>query len=158
MSDVLTVGLAVAMKEDRKATAYGVVVSDDSGTATIVDSFAVTNDESDLATRLFDMAQTVRTRVGTLGPACVVIRRADFPPTGSRAESPKVRLLAEGAITSASRAKCQATFLATGKEIGDWCGTDKAGLDADAKALVKSAGLAQKFAPAASAALGGLTR
>lgn len=146
------------MEGDRKATTYVVVLSDDSGSPVIADHFPVTNDESDLATRLFDMAQTVRTRIATLGPASVVIRRADFPPTGSRKEAPKVRLLAEGALTSASRAKCERTFLATAKEIGAWRGTDKAGLDEDAKALVKAAGLPQKYIPAASAALGGLTR
>lgn len=146
------------MEGDRKATTYGVVLSDDTGSPVVIDSFAVTNDESDLATRLFDMAQAVRTRIATLGPTSVVIRRADFPPTGSRKEAPKVRLLAEGALTSASRAKCEGTFLATAKEIGGWCSTDKAGLDADARDLVKAAGLPQKYFPAASAALGGLTR
>lgn len=146
------------MQGDYKATAYGIVLSDDSGSPVIADYFAVTNDESDLATRLFDMAQTVRTRIDTVGPASVVIRRADFPPRGSRAESPKVRLLAEGAITSAARAKCEQTLLADGRTISGWCSTDKEGLDADAKALVKAAGLAQKYYPAASAALGGLTR
>lgn len=146
------------MEGDYKATAYGIVLSNDSGSPVVTDHIAITNDESDLATRLFDMAQTVRTRVATLGPASVVIRRADFPPKSSRAESPKVRLLAEGAITSAARAKCEQTFLADGKTISGWCSTDKAGLDADAKALVKAAGLAQKYIPAASAALGGLTR
>ncbi len=144
------------MQGDQKATAYVVIVDDSSGTPGVVDQFAITNDEADLATRLYDMAENIRTKVKTLSPDRVAIRRADFPPTGSRKEAPKVRLLAEGALTSAARSNCVNTYLATGKDFGTWCGSDKDTVEADAKALAKSAGLPQKYARAIGAALGAL--
>lgn len=157
VSGVLVIGIAVAMQGDYKATAYCIIVDDSSGVPAVSDQFEITNDEADLSTRLYDMAETIRTRVDSLAPDRVVIRRADFPPTGSRQEAPKVRLLAEGALVSGARSKCVATYLATGRDIGGWCGSDKASVDADAKSLVKAAGLAQKFSAAASAALGALS-
>lgn len=157
MSGVRVIGIAVVMQGDYKATAFCVIVDDSSGTAVVSDQFEITNDEADLSTRLYDMSENIRTRVDSLAPDRVVIRRADFPPMGSRQEAPKVRLLAEGALASGARSKCVATYLATGKDIGGWCRTDKASVDADAKSLVKTAGLAQKFAAAASAALGALS-
>lgn len=146
------------MQGESKATAYGVVVDDSSGASVIADKFEITNDEADLATRLFDMAENIRTKVDSLKPDAVTIRRADFPPAGSRKEAPKVRLLAEGALVSAARSKCVATHLGTGRELGTWCGSGKDAVEAEAKGLLTSAGLAQKFVHATCAALGGLAR
>ncbi|NYD40039.1 hypothetical protein [Nocardioides panaciterrulae] len=145
------------MQGDQKATAYVVIVDDGSGSPVVVDQFAITNDEADLATRLYDMAENIRTKVSTFKPDRVAIRRADFPPTGSRKEAPKVRLLAEGALTSAARSNCVNTYLATGKDLGAWCGSDKDTVEAEAKSLAKSTGLAQKYARAIGAALGALS-
>ena len=144
------------MQGDTKATAYGVVVDDSSGAPVIEDKFEITNDEADLSTRLYDMAETARTKVDTFQPERVAIRRADFPPAGGRQEAPKVRLLAEGALTSAARSKCVETYLGTGRDFGTWCGSDKDTVMADAKALATSSGLAQKYAVAIGAALAAL--
>ncbi|QWF21769.1 hypothetical protein KM427_23055 [Nocardioides sp. LMS-CY] len=152
------IGLAVAMQGESKATAYGVVVDNSSGTPVVADRFEITNDEADLATRLFDMAENIRTKVDSLKPDAVAVRRADFPPTGSRKEAPKVRLLAEGALVSAARSKCVATYMGTGRELGTWCGSDKDTVEGEARGLLTSAGLPQKFVGAACAALGGLAR
>lgn len=152
------IGMAVAMEGDYKARAYGVIVDDASGSPAITDKFEITNDQADLTTRLFDMAETIRTKVDTTQPDRLAIRRADFPPAQSRKEAPKVRLLAEGALTSAARSKCVETYLATGKELGQWCGTDKDAVEGEAKTLTAAAGLPQKYIAATSAALGALAR
>lgn len=141
------------MQGDYQATAYGVVVDNSSGAPKIVDKFDVTNDEADLATRLYDMAENVRTKVDSLAPDAVVIRRADFPPTGSRKEAPKVRLLAEGALASASRHKCVDTYLGSGRDFGTWTGTGKDAVEIEAKSLLKDAGLALKYLHAACAGI-----
>ena len=156
MFGVRVIGLAVAMQGDSKATAFGVVVDDRSGSPAVTDRFEITNDDGDLPTRLYDMAEAIRTRVDSLEPDAVAIRRADFPPTGSRQEAPKVRLLVEGALASGARSRCKSTYLGTGRDIGTWCGADKSSVEADAQALVKATGIAQKFAPATTAALGAL--
>lgn len=144
------------MQGDQKATAFGVVLDDSSGSPVVESNFEITNDEADLSTRLYDMAENIRTKVDTLEPERVAIRRADFPPAGNRREAPKVRLLVEGALTSAARSKCVETYLGTGRDFGTWCSSDKDAVEADAKALASSAGLAQKFATAISAGLGAL--
>lgn len=144
------------MEGDYKARAYGVIVDDATGTPVVEDKFEITNDQADLTTRLFDMAENIRTKVDTVDPDRVAIRRADFPPAQSRKEAPKVRLLAEGALTSAARSKCIHTYLGTGKDIGQWCASDKDTVEAEAKLAVTTAGLPQKFVAATSAALGAL--
>lgn len=149
-------GFAVSVN-DSKATALGVLVDDYSGLVAVVDKFNFTNDGADLATRLYDMAEAVRTLVDSLKPDRVIVRRADFPPRGSRADGPKVRLLFEGAIVAAARHKCAQTHLGTGQDLGVWCGSDKTTVESDAKGLVKTSGLAQKYAVAAAAALAGLS-
>lgn len=151
------IGLAVAMQGDSKATVYGIVLAGGSGSPGVIDKFEITNDDADLATRLYDMAESVRTRVDSLGPEVVVIRRADFAQMPRRGDAPKIRLLAEGALASAARSRCEETFLATGKDLGTWCGTDKATVESEAKSLLKATKIAQKYAVAAAAALGALT-
>ncbi|MCW2792526.1 MAG: hypothetical protein JWO76_1624 [Nocardioides sp.] len=150
-------GIAVTMEGEQKATAYGVVLDDSSGSPVIETKFEITNDEADLSTRLYDMAENIRTKVDSLRPDRVAIRRADFPPTQSRKEAPKVRMFAEGALASAARSKCVLTYLGTGKDFGAWCGSDKDTVEAEAKTLAKaSPGIPQKYAFAISAALGAL--
>jgi hypothetical protein len=154
---VRAIGIAVTMVGDTKATAYGILLDGAGNQTTVVEKFEITSDEADLATRTYDLAESVRSRVDAFAPDCVGVRRADFPPQGSRKEAPKLRLLAEGAIVSAARSRCTDTYLGTGKDIGTWCGVKKEDVETQAAQLLKDSGIAQKFSLAAAAALGALS-
>jgi hypothetical protein len=122
----------------------------------IVDTFELPGDDVDFARQLFDLAQATRSRLSALIPDRVVVCRADFTPAGSRKEGPKLRLLAEGAITAAARELVPATFLANGHDIGAWDGNGKDAVKTRAKSVVQSDGKPLKWLEATVAGLGAL--
>nr|WP_246241740.1 hypothetical protein [Flexivirga aerilata] len=149
-------GLAVEMKADQ-ARLRAVIVNDSSGTAVLEQSFEMSGLGTDLATRLRDTAKAVGTKIKTLAPDTVVIRRADNSPAASRRESTKVRLLVEGAITAAASSECATTFVVTPTELASWTPLDKKALDAEGKALATGAGKTQAFTEATAAAIAALS-
>jgi hypothetical protein len=132
------------------------VLDDGTGEPVIEVAADFPSDDVDLPVQLHDAAEAVRSRLEALGLERVVIRRADRPPRASNAEGPKLRLLLEGALTSAARGVVVETRIATGKETGAWYGSNKAGVDAAAAALVTSSGLHQRYGDATSAGLAAL--
>jgi hypothetical protein len=76
-------------------------------------------------------------------------------PRGS--PGPRRRLEVEGAAAAAARAVVVETHLAPGKELGEWCGTSKADVDAEGSALVNAAKEHGKYAEAAAAAFAGFS-
>jgi hypothetical protein len=151
-------GIAVKLETEGRPTARAILIEPSSPNPSIVDSFALTGDDVDFTRQLFELSQATRSRISALKPDRIVIARADFPPTGSRKEGPKLRLLAEGAIAAAAREVVGETVLATGHEIGHWDGSSKDVVKANAKAMVQSAGLPLKWLEAAMAAIGALVR
>lgn len=152
-------GIAVSVETDGRPTARGVVVDDSGGTPTIVDHFELPGDDVDFGEQLRDVSKATASRVAALTPMRVVVRRADFPPTGSRKEAPKLRLMAEGAVVAAAKAEVAATFIGTGQDIGTWDGRGKEAVEADARSLVRGAGLpVTKWTQAGLAALGALAK
>ena len=152
-------GIAVSVETESRPTARALLVDDVSGAPAIVENFELPGDDVDFPEQLRDLFKSCTSRLLALSPDRVAVRRADFPPTGSRKEAPKLRLMAEGVITAAAREHVAATYLGTGQEIGAWVGTDKDAVKADAKALVKTAGLpVTKWTEAAVAALGALSK
>lgn len=152
------VGIAVKMETEGRPTARGVVIDSGSNPPAIVDSFAFTGDDVEFTRQLFELSQATRSRIAALSPDRVVVCRADFPPAGSRRPGPKLRLLAEGAIAAAAREAAPATYLATGKDIGEWDCTSKDEVRAKAKAMVQASGMPLKWVEAAAAAIGALVR
>ncbi|MCV7290764.1 hypothetical protein H7J87_36110 [Mycolicibacterium wolinskyi] len=149
-------GIAVKLETEGRPTARAIVIEPGTPNPLIVDSFALTGDDVDFTRQLFELSQATRSRSAALKPERVVIARADFPPTGSRKEGPKLRLLAEGAIAAAAREIVTETALATGLEIGQWDGTSKDEVKAKAKVMLRAAGLPQKWLEATMAAIGAL--
>lgn len=139
---------------DGRPTARGVLLDDAGGALTVADTFELTGDDVEFAQQLHDLAKATSSRLQALQPQRVVVRRADFPPAGSRKEAPKLRLLAEGAITASAREHVPATYLGTGQEIGAWDGRGKDGVEAASRPLVQAAGLTLKWVEATAAGLG----
>jgi hypothetical protein len=150
-------GLAVSVTLKRTTVAAVVLDRADEEDApnlaapVLVDSFEIKSDQSDLATQIFDAAEGVRGRLRSLAPDVVVVRRADRSRQATNQESPRVRLLVEGAITAASRQVVLDTVIRTGKDCASAYGTSKDVLDADASKI-----LGGKYANATAAALSGL--
>lgn len=148
-------GIAVKMGVGRRPSARLAVVVDVAGAAVdVVDEF--TSDDAELSTQLHDLAEAVGSRLTGLAVDRVVLRRADQSPVPRSSEGPRVRLLAEGAIVSAARAVVVDTRVATGQDAGRWYGSNKAGVDADARQLLVSQALDEKYGEAVGAALAGL--
>jgi len=117
------------------------------------DAFEFTTTETDWARICDQFAQDVSGRVSTLAPDVVVVRQADFNQQGRVGDGPRLRLVVEGAITSASIRHVPKTVLRRGKACADvYPGKSKDELDADGRSLVDKA----VHAEAASAALSGL--
>jgi hypothetical protein len=124
--------------------------------ATVEASEEFTSDDVDLPTQLLEISKAVGSRLKSLQADRAVIRRADFSRQTGNQEGRRIRLLAEGAATSAARAEVIDTHIGTGKDIGGWHGTGKAEVDAAAETLLTSAREDEKFVEAAAAALAGL--
>jgi hypothetical protein len=155
---VRVAGFAVAVRTRRRPTTYLVVLDDSGGTPTIAAHESFTSDDADLATQLHETAEAVRSRLEGLSLVRVVVRRADRPPRATNAEGPKLRLLMEGAVTSAARSIVERTDIGTGAETGTWFGSNKAGIDAAATQLLNQHGLHANYMDAVSAALAALRR
>jgi hypothetical protein len=148
-------GIAVDVPNPGRPAGRLVVLTDDSGSPEIEVVGDFPADDTDIPVLLHDAAEAVRSRLEGLGVDRVVVRRADRPPKASSAEGPKFRLLMEGALTSAARSVVVDTRLGTGKDTGAWFGSNKEGVDAAAKGLLKAASLHARYREATSAALAG---
>lgn len=105
----------------------------------------------DLASLLGTLAKKVSGRIRSIDPDVVVVRRADWNRNTGGQRGPRLRLLAEGAITGAAHEVVQATRIRTGKECGTDYGASKAQIDADASQVHGG-----KYSEATAAALCGL--
>jgi hypothetical protein len=134
-----------------------IVLDDASGSAAIVKSETFPSRDTDLATQLHDAAETVRSRLQGLAVDKAVVRRADRPPRASNEEGPRIRLLTEGAIASASRSVVVETQIGNGKDTGGWFGSNKAGVDQASSTLLQAQGISSAFMEATSAALAAMS-
>jgi len=126
------------------------------GTAVVETVQSLTSDDVELALQLHDTAEAVRSRLQGLAVDRAIIRRADRPPRASNTEGPRLRLLMEGAVISASRSVVVDTRVGAGKETGVWFGSNKSAVDAAAAQLLVKQGLAQTYIEATSAGLAAL--
>jgi hypothetical protein len=147
----------VEVKITKRPTTRLVVVDDATGSPVIELHEEFAGDDVDIATQLHDTSNAVGSRLQGLAVDRVVVRRADHGPSSNK-EGPRLRLLTEGAILTAARAVMVDTQLGTGRDLGSWHGTDKAGVDAAGAALAASSGVPKAFAGATAAALGGLAK
>ncbi len=149
-------GIAVDIPSSGRPAVRLVVASDATGGPTIETTADFTSDDVAVPVQLHDAAEAVRSRLDGLAVERVVVRRADRPPRASHAEGPKLRLLMEGAITSAAQSAVIDTRLGNGKDVGGWYGSNKAGVDAAAASLLGSHGLRETYVEATAAALAAL--
>ena len=148
-------GLAINLVRQRPTVRL--VVMNDVASPTAVEACEeFPSDDVDLPTQLLEISKTVGSRLKSLRVDRVVVRRADNPPRANNNEGPRVRLLAEGAATSAARSEVVDTRLGNGRDLGAWHQSNKAQLQAAAALVLASAGHDAKFAEAAAAAVAGL--
>lgn len=117
------------------------VVVNDSPATVVEASEDLVADDADIAEQLHDAAEAVRSRLQGMAVDRVLVRRADRGPVASNSEGPRIRLLTEGAIVSASRSVVVETALMTGKDAAGRYGSNKATHDTDAATLAGTAGL-----------------
>jgi len=153
---VRVAGIAVDIPSSGRPAGRLVVASDAGGAPTIELVADFTSDDVALPVQLHDAAEALRSRLEGLAVDRVVVRRADRPPKASNAEGPKLRLLMEGALTSAARSVILDTRIGTGKDTGAWFGSGKAAVDAAAGGLLSSGSRHARYREATSAALAGL--
>jgi type II secretory pathway component PulC len=146
----------VAVPTPDRPVARLIVLNNSSGTAVVEAHEVFPGDSVDLATQLHDMAEAIRSRIQGLSVDRTVVRRADRPPKPNNNEGPRLRLIVEGAVISAARSVVVETRAGTGKDTGMWFGSNKAGVDAAATALLTSNSLPANLLEATSAALAGL--
>lgn len=109
--------------------------------------------EDDWARLASDHFHAVSGRVSTLKPDIVVVRRADRPMKANNKDGPRLRLVVEGAITTAAYQHVANTHLRTGAACAHaYHRSDKAVMDADGASLAARSNRGQ----AAAAALSGL--
>ncbi len=149
-------GIAVDVPTPNRPVARLIVLSNSSGTATVEAAEVFPGDAVDLATQLHDMAEALRSRLHGLSVDRSLIRRADRPPRPNNNEGPRLRLIAEGAVISAARSVVVDTWVGAGKDTGTWFGSNKAGVDLAAAALLSANGHAANLLEATSAALAAL--
>jgi hypothetical protein len=153
---VRVAGIAVDVPSPQRPAARLVVLTDAAGSATVEVTERFTSDLVDLATQLHDMAEAVRSRLTGLNVDRVVVRRADRPPRASNTEGPRLRLLMEGAVTSAARSVVVDTRIGTGRDTGAWFGSNKSGVDTVSAQLLSGSGEDANYLEAVSAALAAL--
>lgn len=149
-------GVAVDVPASGRPAGRLVVITDASGTAVIEAVADFPGDDVPIPEQLHDAAEAMRSRLEGSSIDRVIVRRADRPPKASNAEGPKLRLLLEGALTSAAKSVVVDTRIGTGKETGEWYGSNKAGVDAEAERLLRSVSLHARYKDATSAALAGV--
>jgi NADPH-dependent ferric siderophore reductase len=150
------VGVAVDASKPKRPAARIVVAGDASGSPAIEGVLDLSGDDVELPTQLHYAAEALRSHLKSVGADRVVVRRADYAPRARQTDGPKNRLLMEGALTSAATSVVSDTRLGTGKETGEWFGSNKNAVDAAAAALLKSGERHGRFLEATSAALAGL--
>jgi hypothetical protein len=150
-------GIAVKIATAGRPTVHLVVADDSSGSPSLSDAQEITSDHTDLPEQLHDAAESVRSRLKALRIERVAVRRADRATKASNKEGPRLRLLMEGAVTSAARGEVIDTHIGTGKDTGAWYGSNKETVDSEASRLLTAAGLSSsKYLEATSAALAAL--
>lgn len=154
---MITVGIAVA-PSNGGLQIHCVVLDGEEAAHAIRDAFDLRYGTEDLATTLRDASIALRSRVDSLQPNAVVIRRADQAARAATpTEASKVRLLVEGALAAGIRDTCDGTHLAPGAKLAAWGACDRAALDSKGEALVVAAGHAKRFKEAAAAAIAGFS-
>lgn len=153
---MLVAGISVDVPTSGRPAVRLVVVDDSSGSPVIQATADFTGDDVPLPEQLHDAYESVRSRVSGASVERAVIRRADRPPKPSGKEGPKLRLLMEGAVTSAAKSVVIDTHLGTGKDFGDWIGSTKAKIESDAEALLSAQSLKKAYVEATGAAIVGL--
>jgi hypothetical protein len=151
-------GLAASISGN-KITVAAVILDDharpedgfDRQALSVEDSFDVKEAVDDLAVRLGELSKKVRGRARSIAPDGIVVRRADRPQRPSNQEGPRLRLLAEGAVTAAAHEVIRNTVIRSGKDCGAAVGTSKDGLDKEAETI-----LGGKYIEATAAAMSGL--
>lgn len=149
-------GIAVDVPSSGRPAARLVVVTNASGQLAIETTADFPSDDVGLPVQLHDTAEALRSRLAGLAIDRAVVRRADRPPKPSNAEGPRLRLLMEGAVTSAAQSVVVDTRIGTGKDTGAWHGSNKAGVDQAAASLLGAHELKGRYLEATSAALAGL--
>lgn len=147
-------GIAVHIPASKRPAARLAVLDDASGSAKVSEVVDFSSDHSDLPQQLHESAAALRSRLTGLGVDRVVVRRADYSPASNK-PGPKLRLLMEGALTSAAVDVVPDTHIGDGKDLGALHGSDKAAVEATAEALLASSSQSKDYAPAAGAALAG---
>lgn len=112
------VGVCVNLPSKRRPTARVITFDGDWREPTEVQRLELTSTKGDLATVLLDLAKGLRSHLSGVRPDRVIIRRADVGRP-SKADGPKIRLLAEGALAAAAREEVDNVFVLTGKELAD---------------------------------------
>jgi hypothetical protein len=140
------------MTAKQRPTAHVVVLEGGWGSPSVVEAFDLTSAEEDKPTQLTRLAAGLRSRAKGLRPDRVIIRRADYFRVASSAEGPRMRLLAEGALTAAAKEVVDDVLLLTGKDTAALSpAASKADLEQHADAV-----LPDLYVEAAAAALAGL--
>jgi hypothetical protein len=150
------VGVAVEAKKPKRPAARVVVVDNASGSPTVEDVIDLTGDDVDLPAQLHYASEALRSHLKSAGATRVVVRRADHAPRAKQTDGTKNRLLMEGALTASATSVVPDTRIGTGKETGEWFGSSKDAVEAEADALLKGGGHHKRFAEATSAALAAL--
>lgn len=157
-------GLVVDPKGGRPAVT-AVLLEATGEIVSVMGRFEITSTSDDLPAQLDTLYESARTRVlGMLPVDVAVIRRADKARVPTDADGPRIRLLAEGALTAAVRSVVPDTRMCTGLELGRWDGSDKKTVDQTGTDLIAascagvSVGLGKRLSLAAAAALPALTR
>jgi hypothetical protein len=149
-------GIAVNLASPKRPAVRLVVIDDRTGSPVIEKAEDIPSAAADIVEQLHHAARAVESRLQGLKVGRVLVRRADFSRQQGRTEGPRLRLLVEGAATSGARSSVVDTRIGTGKDIAQWCSTQKDALDNEASALVAAAGEHAKYVEAAAAALAAL--
>jgi hypothetical protein len=131
------------------------VLDDSAGIPALSDSEEISADDVEIAEQLFTVVRGVESRLRGLNVDRVIVRRADVPTVASKKDSPRIRLLTEGAAVGGARSAVHDTRLAMGVELAHWYGQSKGDMDAAGAAIVASAGKHAKYVAAVAAALAG---
>lgn len=148
-------GIAVDIPSSGRPAARLVVIDNATGSPVVEVVEDFTSDDVALPVQLHDAAEALGSRLTGLGVDRAIIRRADRPPRATNAEGPKLRLLMEGALTSAAQSVVVDTRIGTGKDTGTWFGANKATVDSESDRLLAAGSLHSRYKEAMSAALAG---
>jgi hypothetical protein len=112
-----SVGVLVRLRSKGRPAAYIVALDGTWSNPVFVDAFELTSVHTDISEQLYDLATGLSSHLAGLNADRVVVRRADRATTPSNSEGPRVRLLAEGALTAAARAAVGQVVLLNGKDL-----------------------------------------